>query len=68
MSVLSYTSFESITGFNKVIDQLGLSLQSLDMNLGLHVRVSSYAVDDRFLALTVGAALLQVVLKTFGVS
>jgi hypothetical protein len=38
------------------------------LKLHLHVRVSSYAVDDRFLTLTSGAALLQVVLKSLGVS
>jgi hypothetical protein len=65
MSIISYTSFETITQFNKVMD---LIESATNLKLHLHVRVSSYAVDDRFLTLTSGAALLQVVLKSFGVS
>lgn len=65
MSILSYTSFETITHFNKVMDLLEAASA---LKLHLHVRVSSYAVDDRFLTLTTGAALLQVVLKALGVS
>jgi hypothetical protein len=65
MSIVSYTSFETITHFNKVMDLIeGAS----SLKLHLHVRVSSYAVDDRFLTLTTGAALLQVVVKALGVS
>lgn len=65
MSIISYTSFETITRFNTVMD---LIEAASSMKLHLHVRVSSYAVDDRFLTLTSGAALLQVVLKSLGVS
>mmetsp|Transcript_23527 Transcript_23527/g.39955 ORF Transcript_23527/g.39955 Transcript_23527/m.39955 type:complete len:388 (+) Transcript_23527:135-1298(+) len=65
MSVISYTSFETITRFNTVMD---LIERASSLKLHLHVRVSSYAVDDRFLTLTTGAALLQVVLKSLGVS
>jgi hypothetical protein len=65
MSIISYTSFETITRFNTVMD---LIESASSLKLHLHVRVSSYAVDDRFLTLTSGAALLQVVLKSLGVS
>ena len=66
MSTISYTSFETISRFNSVLDSLDLALD--EVRLHLHVRVSSYAVDDRFLTVTTGAAFLQVVLKIFGIS
>jgi hypothetical protein len=67
MSTMSYTSFETISQFNCILDVLDKALGE-DVRLHLHVRVSSYAVDDRFLTITTGAAFLQVVLKTFGIS
>jgi hypothetical protein len=66
MSTISYTSFETISQFNNILDRLDQALT--DVSLHLHVRVSSYAVDDRFLTITTGAAFLQVVLKIFGIS
>jgi hypothetical protein len=67
MSTISYTSFETISQFNNILDKLDLALEN-GVKLHLHVRVSSYAVDERFLTMTTGAAFLQVVLKTFGIS
>ena len=65
MSIISFTSFSTITHFNKIMDMIEASTC---LKLHLHIRVSSYAVDDRFLTLTTGAALLQVVIKALGVS
>jgi hypothetical protein len=67
MSTISYTSFETISMYNNILDMLDTALEN-EVKLHLHVRVSSYAVDDRFLTITAGAAFLQVVLKTFGIS
>ena len=67
MSTISYTSFETISQYNTILDKLDEALEN-EVKLHLHVRVSSYAVDDRFLTITTGAALLQVVLKIFGIS
>lgn len=68
MSIISYTSFETISQYNLLLDKLDSALEEGMVRLHLHVRVSSYAVDDRFLTITAGAAFLQVVLKTFGIS
>ena len=60
MATQAFTSFESVTGFNKFISDVD---KAAGMKTHLQAEVSSYVVDSRVLQAVVAATLLQMILK-----